>query len=412
MQFIQAAPITPDSIYIYKGNAITFSQKISNVDSIKLNTALDGIKLFQNNVVLSENLFTDVDSISFTGSYPVITNSLGRQVCGVVGGTMPVKFDVTLPNSKTLQSLKLKFNGGADINYTSGTEVSLDIPADIAASITLNLVVTATTTDNKVSVLTVPCSIVKNMYIYGKGTVSKFNTGYAMSMTQDVSNKNVFTFKTYIEAAGDGFRCFAGNITMNNWDKIVDSTFVWGAQAGKMVQDQLSFATNTTAGYKIISFNPTTQEYTISDDLSVPGIAEEAGMYAQVNNLQYNMGAGWTGANWNFIQFNAFPDNVHRFYVDVKNGGGGWDQAFFGLAAQNSGNWGTMYSLKPGGGWYYSNNGFAGTLEKVYSWAANGQLSEKGSIPSGTKCRMVVDTYLMQVGWATIDNYSYPGPTN
>lgn len=187
----------------------------------------------------------------------------------------------------------------------------------------------------------------------------------------------------------------------------------WGKKDSEnMIEDNETFVTAGGTGYYIITFDPVTLSYSVKSDTGVPATPEEEGIYSQVNNLLYKSGNGWVTSNWNFIKFNAFPNNVHRFYVDVKTNGSGWDQAFFGLAAQ-AGADGTMYSVVGGaGGWTYTFDGFACSLEKKYSWAESGQISEKGSMPNGTMFRMVVDTYLMQMSWAPISAYSYPAATN
>lgn len=80
-----------------------------------------------------------------------------------------------------------------------------------------------------------------------------------------------------------------------------------------------------------------------------------------------------------------------------------------GLSGQ-SGSSGIIYGIPTGGGYKYSFDGWASGLEIKSVWNEAGKLSEKGELPVGTTFRMVVDTYLLQVGWAPIEKYVYPAP--
>ena len=82
-------------------------------------------------------------------------------------------------------------------------------------------------------------------------------------------------------------------------------------------------------------------------------------------------------------------------------------RGFFGLTAQSGDN-GVLYSLLPFTNWFYANNAYASYLDRAPDWNTNSKFEEKGNLPDGTKMRCVVDTYLMQVGWAPLTQYKYP----
>jgi hypothetical protein len=362
----------------------------------------------------------NIEVVVEVGSKPAIVNILPN-IVGVAGGTLPFKFKVSTDNKHTITNVNVKI-AAADVStsksFTPNTAIAnledaLNIPvtADMHNN-DLILTVTATNNVNEVSEWTGNCSIMKGVYIYGKGIVSKNNIEYSMPMTQ-ITGTNDFIYKTYIEAIGEGLKFWNGSISEDGQHvRTAAPINSWGKFDGSTVKEGLSTdITINNPGYYVISFNPITLTYSVVSDSNVPTIAEEVSMYAQVNSLQYNLGSGWTAANWNFIQLNPYPGNAHRFYIDVKNGGSAWNQAFFGIANQASDK-GTMYAIPPGGGWFYSNNAYASSLTKVYTWSANGQLCEKGTTPNGTMFRLIVDTYLMQLGWATIDNYSFPVATS
>ena len=146
---------------------------------------------------------------------------------------------------------------------------------------------------------------------------------------------NQFVYKTHVEAANEGFRFWGGTFSVNAEDRKVTAVPVrsCGKKDGSnMVEGSETFITTNGTGYYIITFDPVTLAYTVESDISVPATPEESGMYSQVNFLTYKSGNNWVNADWNFIQLNPFPGNVHRFYIDIKTNGTGWEQVFFGLA--------------------------------------------------------------------------------
>ncbi|MFV0469031.1 MAG: hypothetical protein ACK5MK_08920 [Dysgonomonas sp.] len=372
----------------------------------------------QNNLVEQ-----DIPVIVSVGSKPAIVDLMTTPLTGVSGGKLPFHFKVTTDKTHVISTVKIEI-ASPDIT-TSKTfspntqsvnlEDVLDIPSSADAhDKDLKITVTATNDIGESSQWTGNSSIIKNVYIFGKGTVAKGMMGYSMPMKHQTGT-NLFVYKTFVEAINEGFRFWSGTFSVNSETR--ESTAVpiwsWGKKDNEnMLEGNETFVTAGGTGYYIITFDPVTLSYSVKSDTDVPSTPEEEGIYSQVNNLLYKSGNEWVTSNWNFIKFNAFPNNVHRFYMDVKTNGSGWTQAFFGLAAQ-AGADGTMYSVVGGaGGWTYTFDGFACSLEKKYSWAGSGQISEKGSTPNGTMFRMVVDTYLMQMSWAPISAYSYPAATN
>lgn len=365
----------------------------------------------------------DIEVIIAVGSKPAIVDLMTTPLVGVSGGKLPFNFKVSTDSEHVISTVEIKISSpdaSTSKTFTPNIQIAeltdaLDIPATADAHENdLKITVTATNNIGETAEWTGNCSIIKNVYIFGKGTVAKNMMEYSMPM-QRQPGTNQFVYKTYVEAANEGFRFWSGTFSVNAEDRKVTAVPVrsWGKKDGSnMVEGSETFITTNGTGYYIITFDPVTLAYTVESDISVPATPEESGMYSQVNFLTYKSGNNWVNADWNFIQLNPFPGNVHRFYIDIKTNGTGWEQAFFGLAAQAGSN-GTMYSVVGGGGGYnYTFNGYTCSLEKVYSWNATGKISEKGTTPIGTMFRLVVDTYLMQLGWAPITEYTYPAATN
>lgn len=365
----------------------------------------------------------NIEVIISVGSKPAIVDMMTTPLVGVSGGKLPFHFKVSTDTEHVISTVEIKISSPdatTSKTFTPDVQIAeledaLDIPSSADAhDKDLKVTVTATNDIGESSEWSGNCSIIKNVYIFGKGTVAKGMMGYSMPM-QRQAGTNLFVYKTYIEAANEGFRFWSGTFSVNSETKEPTAVPIWSwgkKDDTNMAEDLETFVTTSGTGYYIVTFDPITLEYSVESDTSVPATPEEAGMYAQANDLIYKPGNDWINASWLFIQLKAFPNNVHRFYIDVKTNGTGWEQAVLGLAAQAGPN-GTMYSVVGGGGVYnYSFNGFTCSLEKVYSWPESGKISEKGSSPTGTMFRMVVDTYLMQLGWAPVTEYTYPAATN
>ena len=104
----------------------------------------------------------------------------------------------------------------------------------------LVITVTALNDIGEQSVWTGTASVIKGVYIYGDATVSKSNKEYSMPMVQTPSS-NEFTFKTYVEAAGDGFLLWTGDYTEDSDHfRTVNAFIDWGKQDGTTVSSASS----------------------------------------------------------------------------------------------------------------------------------------------------------------------------
>lgn len=369
----------------------------------------------QDNVVEQE-----IPVIITMGSKPAILNQMTKPLIGVAGGKLAFHFKISTDSEHTITKVEVKIKSDdvtATKEFAPDVQIAelndmLDIPATADSHANdLKITVTATNNSNETAEWSGNCSIIKNIYIYGKGTLAKSMMEYSLPM-KHIDGTNQFTCKTYVEAINEGFKFWNGTFTedatherkaipIQSWGK--------GDESSALEGSVINMTANGT-GYYIITFDPITLTYSVTNDTSVPSVPIESGkVYAQVNNLLYKSGNDWIAANWNFLPLTPFPGNQHRFYMDVKTNstGNAWEQAFFGLAAQSNDK-GTMYSIAGSGGYHYTFNGFTSTLKIVHSWDESGKMSEKGTTPNGTSYRLVVDTYLMQLGWATADKYSYP----
>lgn len=366
------------------------------------------------------------EAIDFTisvGSKPAVVNLKTGTLTGVAGGKLPFGFRISTDGEHTITKVEVRITSddAATVkSYTPGQQIyelndALDIPITADAHVNdLKLEVIATNNIDETTAYSENCSIIKNVYIFGKGIVSKEHMEYSMMMEHQAGT-NDFTYKTYIEDESEGFRFWTGSISVDaaSKERVAKPTTSWGKkETGTVEENSPAYIMTAGKGYYVVTFDPVALVYTVAVDENVPLSATYPQVYSQVNNLLYRSGIDWVAANWNFILLNPFPGNVHRFYIDVKTNSAGndWEQAFFGLAAQ-PGDKGTMFSVPPGGGYTYGFNGFASNLQKETDWGASGKLSEKGTCLKGTKFRLVVDTYLMQLGWMPIENYTYPSAT-
>lgn len=351
------------------------------------------------------------------GSKPAIVNKMER-IAGVAGGTMPFRFEVSTNSEHTITSITVETSEeGCTARKTVEAneqiylfEDALEIP-QTAAPHADDLVITVTALNDigEQSVWTGTATVIKGVYIYGNATVSKSNKEYSMPMVQTPSS-NEFTFKTYVEAAGDGFLLWTGDYTEDSDHfRTVNAFIDWGKQDGTTVSSASSEPiTISQTGYYDIRFNPLTLEYSVEPDRNVPSETIDTGeVWAQMNNQLYYNGSQWLKAAWTFVRFEDFPGVKNRYYIDVKIEGTGWNRGFFGLTAQSGDN-GVLYSLLPFTNWFYANNAYASYLDRAPDWNTNSKFEEKGNLPDGTKMRCVVDTYLMQVGWAPLTQYKYP----
>jgi len=410
--------------------AISYTKTFKPADvkdkSISINEYVDipveGTYTFRLKVYDAQDNLTEknIEVIISVGSKPAIVDQMTTGLIGVAGGKLPFNFKISTDSEHTITKVEIKItaaDAATSKEFNPGIQIAeiddaLDIPGSADAHVN-DLIVTVVATNNigETSEWTGNCTIIKTVYVYGKATMTKELMEYSMPM-QQIAGTNQFTYKTYAEVSGDGLKFWSGSFSVDPTTKEIKAVpvYTWGKKDNSTVEiGSATYIATSSTGYYVVTFDPVALTYTLEKDTQVPSSPEEAGIYAQVNNLMYKSGANWVAGSWNFIQFNAFPDNVHRFYIDVKTNGTGWDQAFFGLAAQPSDN-GTMYSV-PGGGWTYTFNGFTCPLSKVYSWDAAGKISEKGTTDMGTKFRMVVDTYLLQMGWLPTVNYTYPAIT-
>lgn len=130
-----------------------------------------------------------------------------------------------------------------------------------------------------------------------------------MPMVQTPSS-NEFTFKTYVEAAGDGFLLWTGDYTEDSDHfRTVNAFIDWGKQDGTTVSSASSEPiTISQTGYYDIRFNPLTLEYSVEPDRNVPSETIDTGeVWAQMNNQLYYNGSQWLKAAWTFGPLRGFP---------------------------------------------------------------------------------------------------------
>lgn len=351
-------------------------------------------------------------------SKPAIVNQMTSSILGVAGGTMPVSFRISTDIEHVITEITVNIASGDVTAFRTLTpnqqivdlEDYLEIPASADAHDSdLPITVTAKNDIGESSQWSGMASIVKGMYVTGNATIGKDNIGYSMPMTQ-AEGSNTFTFKTYAESAGDGLTFWSGAVTKDDQHKpTAKSLFAWGkGSEGKIVMGSTTPVAIPARGYYIVTMDPIAGTCSVTADMSVP--TEGNPVWAQINDAKRYQDGEWKLLSWAWTQFDQFPDNPHRYYIDLKTAGGNaWERVVIGLSGQ-SGSSGIIYGIPTGGGYKYSFDGWASGLEIKSVWNEAGKLSEKGELPVGTTFRMVVDTYLLQVGWAPIEKYVYPAP--
>lgn len=351
-------------------------------------------------------------------SKPAIVNQMTSPILGVAGGTMPFSFRVSTDIEHVIAEITVKIASN-DVT-TSRTltpnrqivdlEDFLEIPASADAHDNdLAITVTAKNDIGESSQWSGLSSIVKGMYVTGNATIGKDNAGYSMPMTQ-TAGSNTFTFKTYAESAGDGLTFWSGAVTKDDQYKpTAKRIFSWGKGSG----DNIAMGSATPVaiparGYYVVTVDPVAGTCSVAADTNVPSNGNP--VWAQINDAKRYQNGEWKTLSWAWTQFDQFPDNPHRYYIDLKTAGGNaWERVVIGLSGQG-GSSGIIYGIPTGGGYKYAFDGWASGLEIKSVWNEAGKLSEKGQLPVGTTFRMVVDTYLLQVGWAPIEKYTYPAP--
>lgn len=322
-------------------------------------------------------------------------------VCGVSGGTLPLRFRIAANESHPLTSIVFKC-AALSIEeiiapgvWSYEMNLNLSVPAATPGQRDLEYCIVAVNDKSETTEHKGTLNIFDKVYAIGRGTMAKEKQGYAIPMTRSASDPNEFEFVTWINAVGDGVKF----LSERSWD-----AFNWGVNSeGEIVSPESGFIKTEATGYHKFTFNPTTWTCRV-EPVTVPDTPEtgQLWLYGQFNEWD---GSAWQWRDWWYVQFRRHPENPHCFYIDVKTGGEGTNVALWKVGAQSGD--GTFYGFNEP-----DMNVYDGQLWDYHWWeniAAYHKYASYTKVPyyredgrKDTVMRLVVDTYLGYMSWMSL----------
>ncbi len=267
-------------------------------------------------------------------SKPRITRVGDNPVCGVSGGTLPFRFKVetneTCPLTKVVVKCQALSIEETVIPEGSVWSYDLSLDAEVAASTPgqrdLEYTIVAVNAKEETTEYKGYLNIFDKVYAIGKGTMAKEKEGYAIPMTQSLTDPNEFELVTWINTVGDGVK-FLSEKSWNDYN--------WGLDTGgKIVSPDSDFIRTEATGYHKFTFNPVTWEYNVEPvTVTEEPETDKLYIYGQYNEWDTES-RQWLWRDWWYREFKVHPDNPHCFYIDVKTGPEGTNVAMWKVAAQ------------------------------------------------------------------------------
>ena len=238
------------------------------------------------------------------------------------------------------------------------------------------------------------------VYLVGGASISKGKLGKTPAMTQNPENLNEFTTSIWADEGA-------------HWFKFVSSTPDWSAQfnfglndEGKIINDGGSATIGLNApGYYKVTFNMATWEYSATP-YEVPAETAYPEIYITGQDFKYlNENGEWTDfSSWSWLKMNPYPDNPHRFYIDIV-----CYKSVLGFGAQpNFDDGGTFFGIEGNAGWNWVWWEHISPLVITNTAGSVPQLKEDSR--NGEVMRAIIDTHLGVLSWLPASEYSYPTP--
>lgn len=404
---IKSVTIQCEALEFYK----EYTPETSNSLEIKVrdNMSLEGLSGEYTFVITAtdaqdNSTSQEVKVIVTVPSKPGIFKVDGTPYCGVAGGKLKLVYDIETSYDCTIANVNIKSEGlGIDENISEigQSEYRLNKTFDIGEKVEAKqfpVKITVTNSKGEERVFDDNCRIINKLYIIGRGTLAREKEGKAIEMARCADDKSCFETITYIEKVGDGVKF----LSAQNWNEL---NLGIGSDDNIINSGDSKFITTPETGYYKFTFNGATWEYT-SERITTSSSAEHEHMYIFGSEFLYEENGEWkTQEGWNSVmpEMIKYPDNPHRFYLDVKTGTKDV-KAYIKFAAQNNiDDGGTFYGMQETSNdqevwWEY--------VGKIYQFTKAGDtpnMCEKSR--SDAEMRIIIDTYLEQMSWMPIDQY-------
>ena len=277
----------------------------------------------ENKQVIKRSGLLEMDPIELKESHLTAERLDQKSGYSVPGGKydFAIKFNT---NDETSFASVNVFCADLGLNETtpiqaSGSEYvyngTITVPANAELNKTYTVKVTASNENRSPVSQELSFTVVEGkVYLVGGASISKGKLGKTPAMTQNPENLNEFTTSIWADEGA-------------HWFKFVSSTPDWGAQFNfgldsnrKIINDGQSATIGLNAqGYYKVTFNMATWEYEV-DTYEAPAEGEYEKLYMTGKELLYFQNDQWnTFADWSWIVMNSYPDNPHRFYIDIIN---------------------------------------------------------------------------------------------
>ena len=363
-------------------------------------------------VISAEDLSGNVEAQKYNvvimeGTKPELAVTGSNSGYVVQGGRYELSLRASTNSECTLEYISvISYDLGVNLEFTPGATsftqtCSIEIPGNIGTRMNIPIQISARNNYGEISNLTVYVNTIEKLYIVGSAVMCSGKEGKAMQMEQDVTDKNIFTINTWVDAPHSWFKF----LSEPKWDGSLNLGL--SSEEGKIVNSGNSgYIWAENAGYHAISLDMSTWEYSVTPLESVPAVGKYNNIYLYGENFSYKENGSWVAStSWEtMVPMKQHPDTPHRFYLDVY-----CNKAVLGFAAQdNKNDGGTFFGIEGDAGWKWVWWEHISDLIIKDKEADTAKLKEDSR--QNTVMRVIIDTYLGAISWLEATEYTYPTP--